>query len=91
MRRKQPPKPSHSTDLPCCKTVAADRVLAITHAAKNFFAVGQIEFCDDRSAIFPAVHLTAGIVLDTGPPAAATFAELVLQRSVLAHSPPFLA
>ena len=89
--QKQPPEPSHSTDLPCCKTLAATRALAITYAAKDCFAVGQIEFCDDRSVIFPAVHLTAGVVLDTGPPGAPTFAELVLQRSVLAHAPPFLA
>jgi len=89
--QKQPSKPSHSTDLPCCKTLAVTRVLAVTHAAKNCFAVGQIEFCDDRSLIFPAVHLTAGVVLDTGPPAAPTFAELVLQRSVPAHAPPVLA
>jgi hypothetical protein len=88
--QKQQPKPSHSTDLPCCKTLAATRVLAITHAAKNCFAVGQIEFPDDRSLIFPGVHLTAGVVLDTGPPGAPTFAELVLQRSILAHAPPVL-
>jgi hypothetical protein len=89
--QKQAPKPLHSTDLPCCKTVAATRVLAITHAAKNCFAVGQIEFSDDRSLIFPGVHLRAGVVLDTGPPGGETFAELVLQRSILAHAPPLLA
>ena len=89
--QKQPPKPSHSTDLPCCKALAATRVLAITHVAKNCFGVGQIEFCDEQSLIFPGVHLTAGVVLDTGPPGAATFAELVLQRSILAHAPPILA
>jgi len=87
---KQPPKPSHSPDLPCCKTLAATRVLAITHVAKNCFAVGQIEFCAEQSLILPGVHLTAGVVLDTGPPAAPTFAELVLQRSILAHAPPIL-
>ncbi len=90
--QKQLPKPSHSTDLPCCKTLAATPVLVITHAAKNCFAVGQVEFCDDRSLIFPGVHLTAGVVLDTGPPpTASTFAELVLQRSIFAHAPPILA
>jgi len=89
--QKQLPKPSHSTDLPCCKTLATTRVLATTHVAKNCFAIGQIEFCDDRSLIFPGVHLTAAVVLDTGPPTAPTFAELVLQRSILAHAPPILA
>lgn len=89
--QKQPTKPSHSADLPCCKTLAATRVLAITHVAKNCFAIGQIEFSDKQSLIFPRVHPTAGVVLDTGPPATATFAELVLQRSILAHAPPILA
>jgi hypothetical protein len=89
--QKQAPKPSHSTDLPCCKTLAATRVLAITHVAKNCFAVGQIEFCDDQSRVFPGIYLTARVVLDTGPPCAPTFAELVLQRSIRAHAPPFLA
>ena len=87
---KQPPKPSHSANLPCCKTLAATRVLAIPHVAKNCFAIGQIEFSDEQSLIFPSVHFTAGVVLDTGPPASATFAELVLQRSILAHAPPIL-
>jgi hypothetical protein len=32
-----------------------------------------------------------GRELDTGPPFAKTFAESILQRSILAHAPPFLA
>jgi len=89
--QKQPKKPSNSTNLLCCKTLAATRVLVITHAAKNCFAVGQVEFCDNRSLIFPGVHSRARVVLDTGPPGAPTFAEMVLQRSILAHAPPLLA
>ena len=88
--QKQPPRPTHSTDLPCCKTLAATRVLEIMHAAKNCFAVGQIEFCADQPRIFPTVYLTGRVVLDTGPPTAPTFAELVLQRSIFAHAPPIL-
>ena len=33
----------------------------------------------------------APLLLDTGPPGAHSFAELILQRSLLAHAPPFLA
>jgi hypothetical protein len=29
--------------------------------------------------------------LDTGPPGARSFAELILQRSLFAHAPPFRA
>jgi len=38
----------------------------------------------------PKVTLRGG-ELDTGPPFAKTFAELILQRSILAHAPPSLA
>jgi hypothetical protein len=31
-----------------------------------------------------------GATLDTGPPGATSFAELVLQRSILAHAPPIV-
>jgi hypothetical protein len=33
----------------------------------------------------------APLLLDTGPPDAHSFAERILQRSLLAHAPPFLA
>jgi len=33
----------------------------------------------------------APLLLDTGPPGAHSFAELILQQSLLAHAPPFLA
>ena len=33
----------------------------------------------------------APLLLDTGPPGAHSFAELILQQSLFAHAPPFLA
>jgi hypothetical protein len=30
------------------------------------------------------------LLLDTGPPSAFSFAELILQRSLLTHAPPFV-
>jgi len=38
----------------------------------------------------PKVTLPSG-EFDTGPPFAKTFAESILQRSILAHAPPSLA
>jgi len=32
----------------------------------------------------------APLLLDTGPPGARSFAELILQQSLLAHAPPVL-
>ena len=41
--------------------------------------------------VFPDASLLANIVeLDTGPPFPSSFAEVVLQRSILAHAPPYL-
>ena len=36
-------------------------------------------------------RVVAPLLLDTGPPGAFSFAELILQQSLLAHAPPFLA
>jgi hypothetical protein len=34
---------------------------------------------------------SSSLCLDTGPPEFLSFSELILQRSLLAHAPPFLA
>jgi hypothetical protein len=38
-----------------------------------------------------SLRTAAPLLLDTGPPGARSFAELILQRSLLAHAPPILA
>jgi hypothetical protein len=73
----------------CCKTLAAP--VAFTKAAANYDALNFV--ADD----FPSVsgfHLGEQRVaaleeVDTGPPRPVSFAESVLQRSLLAHAPPF--
>ena len=43
------------------------------------------------SVVFPDAPTSANILeLGTGPPFASSFAEVVLQRSILAHAPPYL-
>jgi len=43
----------------------------------------------DEFTLVAHSHTTpAPLFLDTGPPEARTFAELILQRSLLAHAPP---
>ena len=76
----------------CCKTLRA----TLTGAAKDFagydtslFAL-QIYFvgpviCTNDSRPVPILDL------DTAPPYVHTFAESVLQRSILAHAPPLFA
>ncbi len=79
------------SQLPCCKSLVATAAPAKISAGydTNLFAVQPypaVEF----ALVFS--HLDApSAELDTGPPGLRTFAESVLQRSLLAHAPPFLA
>jgi len=74
----------------CCKTLRAV-VLAQTKA----WARDDAKFLHlhVRSHEFAPIALQrnaqVALSLDTGPPDARSFAELILQRSLLAHAPPF--
>ena len=91
-----PPAPSKKKsdeEMPCCKllraTVVSDAKI-VQGASKNFLPVqigiiAEIIFANEAR-----LHRTP-LELDTGPPFAGSFAESVLQRSILAHAPPSLA
>jgi hypothetical protein len=76
----------------CCKSLS----VPFTALAKNQLTYDATSFL---TAEYPATSLSrlseqrdAPILeLDTGPPGPCSFAELVLQRSVLAHAPPLFA
>lgn len=81
-----------SSHVQCCKILRA-----VVFAKTKDWARDDAKFCD---ANFPVQACTfvasssrviAPLLLDTGPPGAFSFAELILQQSVLAHAPPFLA
>jgi hypothetical protein len=82
----------HPSQVQCCKILRAV-VLAKT---KNW-ARDDGKFCDANFPVRGLVFVVyssravAPLLLDTGPPGAFSFAELILQRSLLAHAPPFLA
>jgi hypothetical protein len=76
----------------CCKTLNATLVAAkklVDYDARLLtlqpYFVAPIIFANE-----PELTLRGG-ELDTGPPFAKTFAESILQRSILAHAPPSLA
>ena len=81
-----------SSQVQCCKILRA-----VVFAKTKDWARNDAKFCD---ANFPVqvgafvVYLSravAPLLLDTGPPLRAfSFAELILQRSLLAHAPPVL-
>ncbi len=88
-----PSKKSNGEEMPCCKVLRAtlaDQAKTVHVANKDFFPIqswifGELISADDGQLQRAAQEL------DTGPPFASSFAESVLQRSVLAHAPPFLA
>jgi hypothetical protein len=85
-----PSKKSNDEEMPCCKLLRA----TVTSDAK-IAQVANKDFLPIQSAIIAGIIFAdeaqlhrAPQELDTGPPFAGSFAESVLQRSLLAHAPP---
>jgi hypothetical protein len=86
-----PSKKSSEKEMPCCKvlraTITSDAKI-IEVASKDFLPIQSWIVAElisaDETQLSP-------LKLDTGPPFAGSFAESVLQRSILAHAPPSLA
>ena len=81
-----------SRTIECCKTLSTasasfDRT-QIGYQPGHFI---PFRFSKSRLCLAPTARPVDGFALDTGPPGAISFAESVLQRSVLAHAPPRLA
>ncbi len=80
-----------SSQVECCKTlraVAFAKDKAWTRDDARFAAADfPIQTC---SLVAGSLRTAEPLLLDTGPPGALSFAELILQRSIFAHAPPFL-
>ncbi len=86
-----PAKNNHGESMECCKTLSATAPVV----AKDLVGYGAADFqsIDLPSAVPSPLrhqHETTRCEWDTGPPRV-SFAELVLQRSLLAHAPPSFA
>ena len=84
-------QPNDCDGLNCCKSLSAPASFAkkLVGYDKAFYTlqdyvVSEFVFADEQ-------HDASISELDTGPPPADCFAELVLQRSLLAHAPPSLS
>jgi hypothetical protein len=91
-KRSAPTKPKQSSASPCCKILRA----IVTSSGKNFVCqmadLVNVDLAFAKLLVFAPPKISfRGATLDTGPPGATSFAELVLQRSILAHAPPSLA
>jgi hypothetical protein len=87
------PRPAKDPAAPCCKTLQASAVTParVFQANATMVAGGPVDFATMIVAGPPLHSIVASRFLDTGPPGEGTFAESVLQRSLLAHAPPFPA
>ena len=80
-----------SSKIQCCKILRA-----LVFAKTKDWARDDAKFCDANFPVQTGVfvlcpsRVVAPLLLDTGPPGAFSFAELTLQRSLLAHAPPFV-
>ena len=86
-----PSKKSGEEEMPCCKVLRATLAgqgKIVQVASKDFLPVQSWIVAELISATAAQGHRTP-LELDTGPPFAGSFAESVLQRSILAHAPPF--
>ena len=85
-----PSKKSSDEEMPCCKMLRATlagEANVVKVASQIFLPIQDWIVAELVSAVktqLPALEL------DTGPPFAGSFAESVLQRSILAHAPPSL-
>ena len=81
-----------SSQVQCCKVLRA-----VFFAKTKHWARDDAKFCDANFPVQPRTFVVyppravAPMLLDTGPPGAFSFAELILQQSLLAHAPPFRA
>jgi hypothetical protein len=88
----QPPtKNKTESATECCKTLRA----TLTGAAKDFAGYDTSLFALQFYFVGPLISTNDSrpvrvLELDTGPPFVHTFAESVLQRSILAHAPPLI-
>ncbi len=86
----QPEKKQSQGELPCCKSLVATATPTKIFAGYDTSQfVAQPYLTTDPLLVFTH-HDAPSAELDTGPPDACTFAESVLQRSILAHAPPAL-
>ena len=81
-----------SSQVQCCKILRAVVFAKTKTWARDDAKFSDVGLCVEERALFASpLRTLVSLFLDTGPPEAHSFAELILQRSLFAHAPPFLA
>jgi len=82
------PQPS-SAGTQCCKTLRAVVPVLTKTWARDDAKISNVDFyCGGSALTAYSQTILAPLLLDTGPPDAHSFAELILQQSLFAHAPP---
>src|SRR4051812_24199086 len=84
---RSPVKKTPVANLPCCKDVRAIVAKSVAAAMPELRLIGSLTYATET---FPPARRLAFAIenLDTGPPGYFSFAESVLQESMLSHAPP---
>ncbi|MCA1657973.1 MAG: hypothetical protein LC627_01595 [Verrucomicrobiaceae bacterium] len=87
--KEAPAKDEQKNVVECCKVLRA----TLLTLSKNLAAADTLAFVAHTYVGLPLPRAVESRLIsifewDTGPPGAGSFAELVLQRSILAHAPP---
>ena len=89
---QSPAKHDEKGSVECCKVLRATLLTPSSNLVScDTFTFAAHDYIVALISAADELRLTPVIEWDTGPPGADSFAESVLQRSILAHAPPFLA
>jgi len=81
-----------SSQVQCCKILRAVVFTQLKAWERDNAKFSDANFpVETGASVVCSLRTIAPLLLDTGPPGALSFAELILQRSILTHAPPFLA
>jgi hypothetical protein len=81
-----------SSQVECCKVLRAVVPTISKSWTRSDSDFSDIDFRFEDCRLFARFRdALSPLLLDTGPPDAHSFAELILQRSLLAHAPPTVA
>jgi hypothetical protein len=86
----QPTTPGKNDETPCCKVLRATLAKTESPIGANSASFAFQPYFVGPAVFAEQIHPPVSFELDTGPPFSGSFAETVLQRSILAHAPPFL-
>ncbi len=87
----EPEKSPNQGELLCCKALSATLAPAKISGGYDLNLFGLQPYLEFNFQLVFGNSAAPAAELDTGPPGIRTFAESVLQRSLLAHAPPRLS